>query len=341
MPDLPQANYNVWVRGYGLVDSPKVQGDARQELNLTAVVAPNPHAAARILSGRLLVLADQVPAKSEFPGTGPTGNGIAANMKSQASGSRNFKIGRLHPCHQLGNKGTREIPASARHVSLLGRRLGAPRQSGQAGAQMSNGLNSFGRAARARRCSPTGPTASPPAKCRRRRRGRKASSATSSSPQWDWADPKAYLHDEVSTDRRNPTVNANGPIYGSLELSADYLPVLDPVRHTSEPGAVDGPRSEHAADVAGDAGSRRRTGATKPIWTSKTNVHNPMFDEQGPRLDHLRGAAAGQSGFLRAGLEPSVGEAVPARQRVGAISRSTIRRRRSSRTSAPASARTT
>ena len=46
--------------------------------------------------------------------------------------------------------------------------------------------------------------------------------------EWDWADPKAYLHDEVSTDRRDPTRNANGLIYGSLELSADYLPVLDP-----------------------------------------------------------------------------------------------------------------
>ena len=50
--------------------------------------------------------------------------------------------------------------------------------------------------------------------------------------EWDWADPKAYLHDVVSTDRRNPTVNANGLIYGSLELSADYLPVLDPVHNT-------------------------------------------------------------------------------------------------------------
>ena len=51
--------------------------------------------------------------------------------------------------------------------------------------------------------------------------------------EWDWADPRAYLHDEVSTDRRNPTLNANGPIYGALEESADYLPVLDPVRHTT------------------------------------------------------------------------------------------------------------
>src|SRR5213078_2664767 len=50
--------------------------------------------------------------------------------------------------------------------------------------------------------------------------------------EWDWADPKAYLHDEVSTDRRHPTVNPNGLIYGSLELSADYLPVLDPVHNT-------------------------------------------------------------------------------------------------------------
>src|SRR2546426_12359609 len=39
--------------------------------------------------------------------------------------------------------------------------------------------------------------------------------------EWDWADPKAYLHDEVSTDRRNPMVNTTGSIYGSLELSAD------------------------------------------------------------------------------------------------------------------------
>ena len=50
--------------------------------------------------------------------------------------------------------------------------------------------------------------------------------------EWDWADPKSYLHDLVSTDRRNPTVNANGPVYAMLEASADYMPVLDPKTHT-------------------------------------------------------------------------------------------------------------
>jgi hypothetical protein len=51
--------------------------------------------------------------------------------------------------------------------------------------------------------------------------------------QWDWADPKAYLHDEISTDKRNPSINAGGLIYGSPEESRDYLPVLDPVHNTT------------------------------------------------------------------------------------------------------------
>ena len=49
---------------------------------------------------------------------------------------------------------------------------------------------------------------------------------------WDWADPKA-IYTTLSRPTRNPTVNANGPLYGALELSADYLPVLDPVKHVA------------------------------------------------------------------------------------------------------------
>lgn len=49
--------------------------------------------------------------------------------------------------------------------------------------------------------------------------------------EWDWTSPKAYLHDEIATDKRNPTVNANGPIYGAPELSTDQIPILDSVRH--------------------------------------------------------------------------------------------------------------
>src|SRR2546425_6639030 len=46
LPDLPRASYNLWVRGYGLVDSPKVQATPGKAMNLTAVVAPNARAAA-------------------------------------------------------------------------------------------------------------------------------------------------------------------------------------------------------------------------------------------------------------------------------------------------------
>src|SRR2546430_13545623 len=42
VPDLPKANYNVWVRGYGLVDSPEVSTALGKTLDLKPVPAPNP-----------------------------------------------------------------------------------------------------------------------------------------------------------------------------------------------------------------------------------------------------------------------------------------------------------
>src|SRR5262249_8699675 len=57
LPELPKgANYDVWVRGYGLVDSPKVKGAPGRILNLSAVVAPNEAAAADYLPGAVVAL---------------------------------------------------------------------------------------------------------------------------------------------------------------------------------------------------------------------------------------------------------------------------------------------
>ena len=99
--------------------------------------------------------------------------------------------------------------------------------------------------------------------------------------EWDWADPKAYLHDVVSTDRRNPRVNANGLIYGSLELSADYLPVLDPTTNAASkvPLTVRDPNTPIGEPAADDAPSAYW--GDEAIWTSKNNVHNPMIDDKG------------------------------------------------------------
>jgi len=279
VPDLPKANYSIWVRGYGLVDSSKVQSAPGRVLNLTALTAPNPRAAAEYYPAAYWYSLVQVPAKSEFPGTGPEGNGINPNMKTQADWIRMMKSGACTTCHQLGTKGTREIPAAlgtfASGAAAWERRV----QSGQAGSQMSNGLDNMGRRrALAMFGEWTDRVAKgevPPAPPRPQGLERNVVIT-----QWDWADPKAYLHDLVSTDRRNPRVNANGPMYGSLELSADYLPVLDPSRHTATQVKLtvrdpNTPRTSasmpHPSPYWGD----------EPIWTSRNNVHNPMMDEQG------------------------------------------------------------
>src|SRR2546422_5636752 len=93
LPGLPKANYTVWVRGYGLVDSPKVSCAPGKALNLTAVPAPNLRAAAAYYPAGDWFSLLRVPGKSEFPGTGDTGNGISSKIKNQAQWARSWKAG--------------------------------------------------------------------------------------------------------------------------------------------------------------------------------------------------------------------------------------------------------
>src|SRR5438876_8551560 len=52
VPELPAANYNVWVRGYGLVDSKPIQmKPAANQITLTATVAATPQEAAKVYPG--------------------------------------------------------------------------------------------------------------------------------------------------------------------------------------------------------------------------------------------------------------------------------------------------
>ena len=101
---------------------------------------------------------------------------------------------------------------------------------------------------------------------------------------WDWLDEKQYLHDLISRDRRFPTVNAYGPLYGSTELSTDRHPDSRSRKHTERDSK---PRCAMPIRQLG-----RQRQATKPlqpspywgeegIWDSKANNHNGMFDRQG------------------------------------------------------------
>src|SRR6202163_237874 len=113
VPDLPKANYDVWVRGYGLVDSPKMKTMPGKNLNLKAVLAPDKKAAIEYYPALYWYALMQMPPKSDFPGTGPQGNGISPTVKSQAEWIRNVvNTDGCTGCHQLGSKATREIPHS-------------------------------------------------------------------------------------------------------------------------------------------------------------------------------------------------------------------------------------
>src|SRR6202795_2316517 len=67
LPELPQAKYQVWVRGYGLVDSTAVEGTPGKQINLTAVIAPSAKEAAKYYPAVYWLSLIQVPNKSEFP----------------------------------------------------------------------------------------------------------------------------------------------------------------------------------------------------------------------------------------------------------------------------------
>jgi len=280
LPDLPKASYSVWVRGYGLVDSPKVQSAPGRTLDLKAVAAPDARAAAQYYPAAYWFSLLEVPAASEFPGTGAEGNGIAPGMRNQAQWVRSLKSGGCMACHQLGNKATREIPSQWGTFPSTEEAWSTRVQAGQAGAQMSGQLNGFGRervvghfADWTDRIMAGEVPPAPP-----RPQGLERNLVVT---LWDWADPQAYLHDVVSTDRRNPRVNARGSLYGSLELSKDYVPVLDPVRHITSAVELSVRDAETEPAASPEMPQPSPYWGDEVLWDSRNNVHNPMLDAQG------------------------------------------------------------
>src|SRR3954451_20541634 len=66
VPDLPTANYQVWVRGFGLVDSPKMRAKPGQQLNLTAVPAPDARSAAQYYPAIYWYVMMRMPPAADF-----------------------------------------------------------------------------------------------------------------------------------------------------------------------------------------------------------------------------------------------------------------------------------
>ncbi len=282
IPDLPTANYSVWVRGYGLVDSPKMRAKPGQHLDLAAVKAPNEAAAAHYYPAIYWYSMMKIPPESDFGGK----TNIPAKL-TQVDWLKQMKNIGCVGCHQLGQESTRTIPAQFGPIKTYEGAWLRRIQSGQSGEQMTNQL--------------AGGFAGVPFKYLGDWTERVAhGELPKSKPQrpqgvernivvesWEWGTEKKYLHDLISSDRRNPTVNAYGPLYGSNEYSSDNMPILDPktdkvsffkmpVRDPSMPESL-GPG--HAASLKPLQESAYW--GDEKIWDTRANNHNSMFDEKG------------------------------------------------------------
>ena len=281
IPELPKAHYKVWVRGYGLTDSSPVEAAPGQELNLTAKIETDPRAAAQYYPAEYWYSLLKLPPKSTFPGTGQSGNGIAPGIKNQDQWIDQLKVNNCESCHQLGDKATREIEPSLGHfntsLAAWQRRI----EVAQIGETMISRLFALGDLGALRLyadwtdriAAGEYPHVAPP-----RPQGIERNIVIT---EWDWGKPDEYFHDEISTDRRNPRVNANGPIYGVHELSSDFMSVVDPVKNTATeiPIPVRDADTPYAAPQS--MGAPSPYFGDEPIWKSKANVHSIVVDATG------------------------------------------------------------
>ncbi len=280
VPDLPAADYQVWVRGYGLADSAKRAARPGDSLDLTATAAATPHDAAQIYPANYWYSLLEVPPASDFPGTGPRGNGIGTAMKTQADWIDRMKDG-CQLCHQLGNQATREMPMlDLETFDSTAEAWNYRIQAGGAGPAMTAEINRIGRPRaislyadwtdriRAGELPPAPP----------RPTGIERNVVLS---MWGWGHPQGMVHDNVSTDKRDPTLYPGGPIYG---VGGAGLVVTDIATRQSIrmdlPTRIERPRRSNSYQGSSTAVPSLYYGDESAGLISR-GAHNPMMDGKG------------------------------------------------------------
>jgi hypothetical protein len=311
VPDLPNGKYQVWVRGYGLIDSPKVDATPGKHLNLTAVPAPNDAAAAQYYPAIYWFSMLHIPAADQFGGK----SDIPAKV-TQQEWLTTIKNKACVGCHQLGSIGTRTIPAAFGSFKT-GEEAWARRiQSGQAAPLMINPIaGELGSVPLKYFGEWTDGIANgdlPPVKPQRPSGIERNVVVTT----WDWGNDKQYLHDLISSDKRNPTVNANGKLYGSPEYATDHLPVLDP--KTGQVSTVTPPEGADVPEAfgPGHAAIQRPMAPSAywgmdQVWDTKFDNHNDMFDAKGRVWMTGTNHAPGTPAFCRKGSDNPYAKAFP------------------------------
>jgi hypothetical protein len=287
LPELPSANYQVWVRGYGLADSKPIQVKPNAtDVALRAVTARSPQEAAKVFPGDYWLSMLEVPPASEFPGTGAKGNGIGASMQTQSHFINSLKSD-CNFCHQLGNEITRRVdhvfkakPELKTHEEAWEWRLGTGvRGTSMYGVMTNQGqtraLKMYADWSRAIEKGAVPPTPPRPTGVER----------NVVVTLWDWGTDHSYMHDEISTDKNHPTVNAYGPVY-AVSSGHGALTIVDPVRNTTE--EIEIPTRQPRDKVP----SRFPRPNRPSLWWGDTHLwanppynpadpHNPMLDSTG------------------------------------------------------------
>jgi hypothetical protein len=299
LPDLPKAKYKVWVRGYGLVDSDPVTVEPGNKSDLTAKVAPSAKDAAEYYPAAYWYSLLQPPAASEFPGTGAQGNGISPMMVTQQHWLENMKEQCMF-CHQLGDKVTRTILTPGNSVEAWATRIQMARADGDPAignngkslsGQMQNNMAHFGKERGIKMYADwtdkIAAGALPPVPPRPEGVERNVVLTVQ-----DWGQGR-FIHDQASSYRWDPTVNANGPIYGMGTLHGT-LEVLDPATHQVSkidiPGADGSAHLDTAGVHADEIDSKGRVwmpsiyrDGTTPAWCSDGSVaSSKLFPLSGP-----------------------------------------------------------
>lgn len=293
VPDLPAANYELWVRGYGLRDSEKVSATPGSNVNLAANVTDDPAVAAQVYPAAYWYAMMDLPTDGEVADLPGGLNYYLTWVKNMGC------VG----CHQMGNEATRTLPDAFADIESSHEAWARRIASGQAGnnmvriaADMLKGLPLKYLADWTDRIA----EGELPAEVPERPSGIERNIVATVR---DWSSPKYYMHDLSGTDRRDPTVNGYGLLYGAPELSTDEMPVLDPLANTATVYDVpvrdeDTPTTNEAPVVAPSPywGDER-------IWDSRSNIHNPMLDQDGRVWLTARIRAADNPDFCKEGSE--------------------------------------
>ena len=323
LPDLPKGNYKLWVRGYGLVDSTPVDGTTGQTVALTAVIAPDARAAAQVYPAAYWAALMKIPTMADFPmkiEKAPPLPGAPDPIKVTHANNRagdppppdtyanqgewlsDFKG--CWTCHNMGSKATRELPPNLGKFSSSTAAWQRFISSGQVGRGMMNTIDHMGRARTLAMYADWGDRIArgevPPKPPRPQGVERNVVLT-----EYDWSVRASFLHALISTDKRNPTVNADGGIYGAV-WSEGALAAVYPAENTKEMIPVPLPNEEDRPKLPRTSPRSQVEPSlyfgNELVWDDPVNPGPITMDEKGRVWFNVENRI-GNADFCKAGSE--------------------------------------